>query len=88
MNSVASFVLVLGVIAVIPAEIARRKGHRFWEWWIAGVLVWVVALPLALRAEDKTHVACPYCREPMRPDATKCPHCRSDFYVPTSGDVA
>ena len=84
--------LLLAVIAeLIPAYIAWRKGRSFWGWWIAGTVMWIIALPAALLASpnqaeldrrmlEKGEVRrCPHCKELVRVDATVCPHCRRDM---------
>lgn len=72
-------IIVLAVfLGLIPAVIAQRKGHSFITWWIAGVLLLIVALPLALFAKDK-RPRCPECREVVQKEATRCPHCQSEI---------
>ncbi|MFM8321452.1 MAG: cytochrome c biogenesis CcdA family protein [Chloroflexota bacterium] len=39
---------VLAVLALIPAFIARQKGRSFLTWWLFGVTLFPVALPMAL----------------------------------------
>ncbi|HET8563906.1 MAG TPA: hypothetical protein VFM35_08560 [Candidatus Binatia bacterium] len=41
---------VIGVVLLgfIPAFIANKKGRNFFNWWIFGTLVFIVALPAAL----------------------------------------
>jgi hypothetical protein len=40
--------LILAVIGLIPAAIARHKGRNFFLWWLYGTVIWIVALPHAL----------------------------------------
>jgi cytochrome c-type biogenesis protein len=39
----------LGLIGLIPAAIAARKGRNFFDWWMFGVVLFPVALVMALR---------------------------------------
>jgi hypothetical protein len=90
--SVWDYVLAACLLGLIPAAIARHKGHSFLFHWAFGALVFPVALlstmvvrsdPDALnrRAERKAsargEIRCPACREFIRTDATICPHCRT-----------
>lgn len=71
--------LVLAVIlGLIPAVVARRKGHGFFTWWIFGAALLIVALPMALLVKDK-RPRCPECAEPVELEAKRCPHCQSDI---------
>lgn len=40
--------LVALMLGLIPAAIAARKGASFFGWWVAGVALWIVALPAAI----------------------------------------
>jgi hypothetical protein len=71
-------VLFFGLLALIPANIAAKKGGSFVGWWIFGFLVWIVALPAALMKRDHRYGECPWCREDIRIDALVCPHCQHD----------
>jgi hypothetical protein len=70
------FIVVLAVIAFLPAWIAGRKGQGFWTYYVFGLLLWLVAVPVALLVKDKRR-RCPACAEVVRPEATVCPHCRT-----------
>jgi len=73
-------------LALIPAIIAAHKGRSFFEWWLFGFLLWIIALPMAIMA-DKTRARkdedarweglqqCPHCAEWIRPEASVCIHC-------------
>lgn len=41
----------LVVLGLIPAYLAYRKGRSFWTWWLFGVALLPVALPMAILAE-------------------------------------
>ena len=77
------YIVVLGVIALLPAWIAGRKGQGFWTFYVFGLLLWIVAVPVALLVKDK-RPRCPACAEVIRPEATICPHCRTPLASPTT----
>jgi cytochrome c-type biogenesis protein len=43
--------VALIILGLIPAYIASRKGRSFWTWWLFGVALLPVALPMAILAE-------------------------------------
>jgi uncharacterized protein YbaR (Trm112 family) len=84
--------IVVALLGLIPATIARRKGYSFWFHWAFGAAVFPVALLSAIvtpfdadrlnrraerRASRRGEIRCPACREFVRSDATICPHCRT-----------
>lgn len=77
-------VIAAGVmLGLVPAVIARRKGHGFVSWWLAGTLIFVVALPLALiiKPNEDTRRQCPMCRTWIDTQARVCPQCGRDVYA-------
>lgn len=79
---------IVGLCAV--GELAHAKGFSQVRWIIAAVffnplvLLFVILLPMdqlgidERRVRQEERVRCRYCRETMHPEATVCPHCRSD----------
>ena len=47
-----AFVIAI-LLGLIPAFIARNRGHSFTFWWIFGALALVVALPWSLFLKDR-----------------------------------
>lgn len=83
---------ILLIIALIPAMIAHSKGYSFGKWYAYGALLWFIATPHALllhktvekETEDliaKGYRECPFCREPVKQNATICPHCRQNLPI-------
>ena len=80
----------------LPPYIAWRKGRSVAPFVVLSLLLWFVALPVAIfikrdeaelerRRFRKGIQRCPHCREFVRVDATVCPHCRRDI---TAQDLA
>ncbi|MGZ3272395.1 MAG: hypothetical protein ACXU82_03935 [Caulobacteraceae bacterium] len=78
------------LLPFIPAIIAQRKGESLGLWWFLGLLIFPVALTLALMmkpslsAIDRVEarrglVQCPTCFDWIRPQAKACGHCGRDI---------
>jgi hypothetical protein len=67
--------VVIAVLALIPALIARHKHLGAYPFWLFGFLLLPVAFLVAVFSRDyRRH--CPYCDEPVRDLARVCPHCQ------------
>ena len=71
--------IIAAVIGLLPAAIASRKGRSFFGWWIIGFLLFIIALPAAILAQDERLRECPFCAEAIQPEAVVCPHCQRDL---------
>jgi hypothetical protein len=85
-------ILLVGLwflFAVVPAILAYQKGRNAVGWFVLALvispllaLLFVAVLPnLYERRERASRVPCPFCKELIKRDAVRCPHCRSDLAV-------
>ena len=71
------------ILGLIPAFIARSKGRNFTQWYIYGILLFIVAFIHSLCLKDHSGMRCPACKEWIKEDATVCKYCHTviaDFY--------
>jgi hypothetical protein len=80
------WVLMLLLIALLPASIARHKGRSFFTWYVGGILLWIVAFPASIMVSDRRR-RCPHCAEIIQQEASVCPHCQRPA-VPSAGTRA
>lgn len=87
-----SMLIIVILIGLIPASIAKAKGQSFFLWWFLGAAMFIVALPLAIiMKKDRVAIEereirggmkkCPFCAELVKGDAVKCKHCGSNLPV-------
>lgn len=84
--------LLLMLVALIPAFIASHKGRNGFIWWVYGILVFIIALPHALLLKPLTPRLryaeedpppctkhCPFCAEKILLAAMVCRYCQHDL---------
>ncbi len=84
-----AFVLFWFVFAFAPAILASRKGRSAVGWFLLALLIspvltliFVAVLPDLNQQKDLAgRVPCPFCKELIKREAVRCPHCRSDIKV-------
>lgn len=83
----ANWLIIAAVIGVIPAAIAHRKGHSFGKWWLFGVALFILALPLSITLKPSRigERQCPSCAEWISAEAKVCKHCGRDAHQPPAG---
>lgn len=84
--------VLAGILGIIPAMIASKKGRDAGAWWIYGTLLFIIALPHALllepsqefkdqRAEASGMRKCPFCAEMVKAEARICRYCNRELPV-------
>ena len=58
--TVSVFMFILGIVlwialALLPATIAKNKGHSFLGWFIVSLFFWWITLFIAIFMKDRTH---------------------------------
>lgn len=71
-----ALLIIVSLLGLIPASIASNKGREFWQWWLYGALLFIIALPHSLFLEKG--VRCPHCTRWINRAATVCAHCSRD----------
>jgi DNA-directed RNA polymerase subunit RPC12/RpoP len=76
--SVPAVLVLLIAGSLVTGQIASQKGRSFAEWTIFGLLLLVVALPIALLMKDNRR-RCPACFGHVHPSAYRCSHCGKEL---------
>lgn len=82
--------IIAALLGLIPANIAKNKGHSFGGWWFFGAALFIVALPCALllkkdaAAIERMQLTqgmkkCTRCAELVKSEATLCRFCGSQL---------
>lgn len=79
--NIGGIIVLAALIGLIPAAIAKGKGHSFGEWWLFGALLFIVALPMALvlKPNADEYRQCPHCLSQVPVRATVCARCSRDI---------
>lgn len=72
------FSLLMLVLIVVPAFIAKKKGRSFPRWLALSLFLWFAALPASLFLKANTR-KCLKCAEYISPDAKVCRYCHSEI---------
>jgi hypothetical protein len=70
-----TIIAVLLLFGVCASVVAKKRGGNEIAWFFAGLLLGPIGWALAFTVDN--HYRCPFCREAVRPEATRCPRCQS-----------
>jgi energy-coupling factor transporter transmembrane protein EcfT len=91
--------IILILLALIPASIAKKKGRDFWTWYVYSILLWIIAIIHSIVLKpDRTNIEqkkitdedlkkCTFCGELINREATVCRFCGRDTNQRTSSFV-
>lgn len=80
--------MLLGILAFIPAKIAKNKGRKFILWYAYGIALWIFAMihsivikpsEESLLSNSNKYKRCPFCAEIIKREAIVCKHCKRDL---------
>lgn len=75
-------VIILGLLACIPAKIAMDKGRNFVLWFVYAFFLWLIALVHSLvikpNAKADGYKECKFCKSAINELATTCKFCSKD----------
>jgi hypothetical protein len=71
------------IMGIVCALVAHKKNRSVIGWFFLGVLFSLISLVVLIFLDDiedtRNTIPCKYCKEPIKPDATMCKHCKSVF---------
>lgn len=84
------FIILVLLLGLIPAMIAKSKGRSFLGWYIYGVLLFIIALVHSLIIGPSSSLVrkCPFCAENVKVEASVCPHCQRDIIAKPAAQAA
>jgi len=89
-TSIFRLLTIALTLAFLTAGIARNKGGSFLKWFLAGALVGIIALPIAIFKREKVaspaQKQCPKCAEQLPMQAVVCDACDYNFLSMTAGN--
>lgn len=78
------YVLIWALFGVVSAVVAANKGHPWFGWFFAGVLLGPFGLILALVKPPRGKL-CPRCAELVKDEASVCRHCGTELEPVATG---
>jgi hypothetical protein len=81
-SDVLHFLAIALILAFLTARIASKKDGSFFKWFLAGALLGIIALPVAILKRHHAVLSvkkCPKCAEQLPLSALVCDTCEYNF---------